>query len=76
MVEIIDIGIHFKIFEKTQKNRKKEIKIKIEINSKKTNIKIGLTNLSWFFEKTNKTATHLVKLIKYKREKKITKARN
>lgn len=30
----------------THTQRKKEIKIKIEINSKKTNIKIGLTNLS------------------------------
>lgn len=70
MVEIIGISIHFKILGEKTQNRKTEIKIRIEINRKKTNIKIRLTNFCWFFEKTNKTAKHLVKLIKNKKREK------
>ena len=83
--QINSLTLHLKQLEKEEmKNprvsRSKEIiKIRAEINEKETKeaiAKIIKTN-SWFFEKINKIAKPLAKLIKNKKEKnQINKIRN
>ena len=60
-------------------SRKKEIKIRAEINEKETKETIAKINKakSWFFEKINKIDKPLARLIKKQREKnQINKIRN
>ena len=60
-------------------SRKKEIKIRAEINEKETKETTAKINKakSWFFEKINKIDKPLARLIKKKREKnQINKIRN
>ena len=60
-------------------SRRKEMKIRAEINAKEAKETIAKINKakSWFFEKINKTDKHLARLIKKQREKnQINKIRN
>ena len=81
---IEDLILHLKQLEKEEEqqqkqSRRKEIKIRAEINEKEmkeTIVKINKTK-SWFFEKINKIDKPLAKLIKEKRKKnQINKIRN
>ena len=83
--QINNLTLHLKQLEKEEmKNprvsrRKEIIKIRAEINKKETKETIAKVNetKSWFFEKINKIAKPLAKLIKKKREKnQINKIRN
>ena len=58
--------------------RKEIIKIRAEINAKKTKQTIAKINKakSWFFEKINKIDKPLARLIKKKRKNQINKIRN
>ena len=74
--------LHLKQLEKEERTkpkvsrRKEIIKIREEIETKKTIIKINETK-SWFSEKINKTDKPLARLIKKKRERtQISKIRN
>ena len=83
--QINNLTLHLKQLEKeeqkTQKvNRRKEIiKIRSEINEKERKETIAKINKTkcWFFEKINKIAKPLARLIKKKREKtQINRIRN
>ena len=83
--QINNLTLHLTQLEKEEmKNprvsrRKKLIKIKAEINEKETKETIAKMDKtkSWFFDKINKIAKPLAKLIKKKREKnQINKIRN
>ena len=79
-----NLTLHLKELEKEEQtkpkvSRRKEIKIRAEINeieAKKTIVKINKTK-SWFFERINKIDKPLAILIKKKRERtQINKIRN
>ena len=79
-----NLTLHLKQLEKVEmknhkSSRRKEIKIRAEINEKETKETIAKINKtkSWFFEKINKIEKPLARLIKKQREKnQINKIRN
>ena len=72
--QINNLTLHLKELEKEEQTkpkvsrRKEIIKIRAEIQTKKTTAKINKTK-SWFFEKINKIDKPLARLIKKKRER-------
>ena len=73
--QINNLTLHLKQLEKEEKknpkvSRRKEIKIRSEINEKEMKETIAKVNKtkSWFFEEINKTDKPLARLIKKKRE--------
>ena len=84
-IQINNLTLHLKQLEKEEmksprvSTRKEIIKIKAEINATETKETIDKISKakSWFFEKVNKIAKPLSRLIKEKREKnQINKIRN
>ena len=82
--KINNLPLHLKQLVKEERknprvSRRKEIKIRVEINEKETKETIAKINKtkSWFFEKINKIDKPLARFISRKREKnQINKIRN
>ena len=82
--QINNLTLHLKQLEKVEmknhkSSRRKEIKIRAEINEKETKETIAKINKtkSWFFKKINKIDKLLARVIKKKREKnQINRIRN